>query len=71
MNVQGKQLSKLIFLPSEKVSTLKGKNWLPLGAISFLLEYIPFQEGPSVQKSKKLSLISKMAGSIDHVCPVP
>ena len=31
--------------PSEKVSTLKGKNLLPKGANSFLLEYPPFQKG--------------------------
>ena len=31
-------LSKIVFLPSEKGSTLKGKNLLPLGANSFLLE---------------------------------
>ena len=31
--------------PSEKGSTLKGKNLLPLGANSFLLELNPFQKG--------------------------
>ena len=31
-------LSKLLSLPSEKGSSLKGKNLLPLGANSFLLE---------------------------------
>ena len=29
----------------EKGSILNGKNFLPLGADSFLLEYIPFQKG--------------------------
>ena len=46
-------LSKLFCLPSEKGSTLKGKNLLPLGANSFLLEYTPFQKGLSVQVSKQ------------------
>ena len=31
--------------PSEKGSALKGKNLLPWGANSFLLEYAPFQKG--------------------------
>ena len=31
-------LTKLILLPSEKGSTLKGKNLLPKGANSFLLK---------------------------------
>ena len=31
-------LLRLFFLPSGKGSTLKGKNLLPLGANSFLLE---------------------------------
>ena len=39
-------LLKVFWLPSEKGSTLKGKNLLPVfGANSFLLEYIPFSEG--------------------------
>ena len=39
--LQGRQLFNLMFAfqaPSEKGSTLKGKNLLPLGANSFLLE---------------------------------
>ena len=36
--IQGKQLSKLFFLPSEKGCTLKGKNLLPEGANSFFSE---------------------------------
>ena len=36
-------MSKLILSSSEKESTLKGKNLLPVGANSFLLEY-PFTE---------------------------
>ena len=35
----------MFFLPSEKGSTLKGKNLLPLGAVSFLLELAVFQKG--------------------------
>ena len=31
-------VSKLFSLPSQKVSTLKGKNLLPMGANSFILE---------------------------------
>ena len=31
--------------PSEKGSTLNGKNFLPKGANSFLLELTPFQKG--------------------------
>ena len=31
--------------PSEKESTLKGKNLLQMGAISFLLAYTPFHKG--------------------------
>ena len=31
--------------PSEKGSTLKGKNLFPRGANSFLLEQTPFQKG--------------------------
>ena len=34
-----------LFLSSKKGSSLKGKNLLPLGANSFLLEKIPFQKG--------------------------
>ena len=36
-------------IPSEKVSTLKGKNLLPLGANSSLLENTPFQKEFEVQ----------------------
>ena len=32
-------------IPTEKESTLKVKNWLPLEANSFLLYKIPFQMG--------------------------
>ena len=38
---------------SGKGSILKGKNLLPLGANSFVLEYIPFQKGLCVQESKQ------------------
>ena len=38
-------LSKLFCLLFEKGSTLKGKNLLPMGANSFLLEWTSFSEG--------------------------
>ena len=41
------------FIPSEKGSTLKGKNLLPLGANSFLLGQTPFQKSPGVKESKE------------------
>ena len=41
------------YFPSEKGYTLKGKNLLPRGANSFLLEYIPFQKVTGVQKRAK------------------
>ena len=51
-------LSKLFCLPSGKGSSLKGKNLLPGGANSFLLEYTPFRRGlmfwNANRKSKKL-----------------
>ena len=46
-------LSKLFCLFSEKGSTLKGKNLLPMGVNYFLLEWTPFQKGFVVQKCKK------------------
>ena len=38
-------LSSLFLSPSEKWSTLRGKNLLPLGANSFLYRIDPFSEG--------------------------
>ena len=35
---------RIVFVPSANGSTLKGKNLLPLGANSFLLERTPFQK---------------------------
>ena len=46
-------LSNCFCLPSEMGSTLKGKNLLPLGPDSFLLEQTPFWKGLRVQKSKQ------------------
>ena len=46
-------LSKFFWLPSEKGSTPKGKNLLPMGANSFLLEQIHLQKGLVEQKSKQ------------------
>ena len=52
-------LSKLFFLPSEKGSTLNGKNLLPL----FLFRVDPFQKGftcrKANRKSQKLSPLLK------------
>ena len=45
MHFQGRQLLKLLLLPSERESTLKEKNLLPLGANSFLLELTPLKKG--------------------------
>ena len=45
-------LSKLFCLNSEKVSTLKGKTLLPLGAKSFLLVQTPFQKRLGVEKEE-------------------
>ena len=44
---------KIVCLPSEKGSILKGKNLLPQGANSFLLELTPFQKGLGVQETKQ------------------
>ena len=44
---------KTFCLPSEKGSTQKGKNLLPLGANSFLLELTPIRNGVDVQESKQ------------------
>ena len=42
------------FVPSSgKGSAPEGKNLLPLGANSFLLEQIPFQKGINVQENKQ------------------
>ena len=46
-------LAILFLLLSEKGSTLKGKNLLPLGANSFLLEQTLFQKGTGVPESKQ------------------
>ena len=35
---EGNSVAKLFSFPSEKGSTLKGKNLLPVGANSFLIE---------------------------------
>ena len=37
-------LSEMFYLVSEKASTTKGKNMLPLGASSFFLKSTPFSE---------------------------
>ena len=50
---KGDNSIKIVLLPSIKGSTLKGKNLLPRGANSFLLEETPFQKGLGVQESKQ------------------
>ena len=52
-------LSKLFCLFSEKGSTLKGKNLLPMGVNYFLLEWTPFQKGykNAKRKPQKLNLV--------------
>ena len=44
---------KILSPVSEKGSALKGKNLLPLGANSFLLDETLFQKGLGMQESKK------------------
>ena len=41
---------KFILSPSEEGSTQRGKNFLPVGANSFLLELTPFQKGHGEQE---------------------
>ena len=41
---KGSNSFKIVFLPSGKGSSIKGKNLLPVGANSFLLEKTPFQK---------------------------
>ena len=48
MYFQGDNSVKIVLPPFGKI--LKGKNSLPLGANSFLLELIPFQKGLDVQE---------------------
>ena len=50
--LSGEEIINNFCFPSEKGSTLKGKNLLPFGANSFCLELAPFQKGMCVQKSK-------------------
>ena len=45
LDIQGRQLHQTIFLPSEKMFTLKGKNLRPEGANYFLLDQTSFSEG--------------------------
>ena len=50
---EGTILSKMFLSPSEKGSTLKEKNLLPLEANSFLLQLTTFQKELGVQVSKQ------------------
>ena len=48
-----RQLSQTVLTSSKNRSILEGKNLLPKGANSFLLELTLIQEGPGVQESKQ------------------
>ena len=52
-NFRGGYSIKTICLSSEKGSTQKGKNLLPLGANFFLFEQTIFQKGFGVQEGKQ------------------
>ena len=52
IHYQGRQLSKLILLPSEKGSTQNKKNLLPRGKSRSFLEYTSFQKGIGLQEIK-------------------
>ena len=60
-NFRGSNSVKLFHLLSEKGSTLRGKNSLPLGANSFLLKQTPFwnrvDELGSQQEVTKFNLV--------------
>ena len=58
---------KIIFLPSEKGSTQKGKNLLPNGANSFLLEQTPFREGLAFSKVNRKSQKSLLAKAMENL----
>ena len=50
-------LSELFQLPSEKGSTIKGKNLLPFGANSFLLELNSLKKGWCARKQTGSQII--------------
>ena len=62
--LSGKVTVKIDMSPSENGSTLEGKDLLPLGANSFLLEQTPFQKETSKhvtnRQSQKLSTLAEM-----------
>ena len=68
---KGDNSVKMGCLLSEKSSSLKGKNLLPLGANSFLLEKRSFQKGFVCRKvnskSQKLPPLQKLAGNLPNV----
>ena len=66
MDIMSEEVTvKQFCLLLKKGSTLKGKNLLPLGANSFLLEKTPFQKGPGLQESEQK--VTKV-GSLDGKC---
>ena len=50
---RGSNSSNIVFAPSEKGSTLKGKNLLPSANRSFNSRVTPFQKGISVRKANR------------------
>ena len=69
---QGRQLqSELLLHPSEKGSSLKGKNLPQMGADSFLLEKTPFSRDLACRKanrkSQKVVSLVKMVENISRV----
>ena len=57
-------MPKKFLLPTDKRSTLKGKNLLPLGANSFLLEWTLFQKGLGEQECKQE--VTKVVSLVKH-----
>ena len=70
MHFQRRQitLSKLFLFCSEKRSALKGKNLLHMGASSYFFRLEPLFRSRMLRtakrKSKKLAVLSKMAGNL-------
>ena len=66
---------KIDLPPPKNGSSLKRKNWLPVGANSFLLEWTPFSEGGLVcgEANRKLqnSYHCENWRKINLLCPIP
>ena len=63
----GGNSGKIVLSSTKKGSTLKGKNLLPMGANSFLLEWTPFQKGLSVQFSKRSQKLSPLVEMVNNL----